>query len=164
MSYDIHLVRIPEGMSVQEWVEQEHGSDENAPVDPVIAAAAGQVKAKVLELLPDGEVFEFTHRDFGFEISDKASGLQFSLFSESAGLSIPYWESSDQYLDVMLEVAFAVAKLTGLQVYDPQGGQVYESAEEAMDSAERGYAPGREYVASLEAAQSPPKKRWWWPF
>ena len=127
MSYDLHLYRIPDGLSFEEWYEpvweELDGSD--ASVDPLIAEAAERVKARVLALLPGGEVNEYED-DFGFQIFVPEGGppLIFGLEPAGADLNLSYGEGFEEGIVLMAEVALAVAEETGLTIYDPQLGQV----------------------------------------
>ncbi|EFV14612.1 hypothetical protein [Segniliparus rugosus] len=127
MSYDLHLYRIPDGLSFEEWYEPvwEEPDTGDAPVDPLIAEAAERVKARVLALLPGGEVNEYED-DFGFQIFVPDGGPQivFGLEPAGADVNLSYGEGFEEGVALLAEIALAVAEETGLAIYDPQLGQV----------------------------------------
>ena len=171
MSYDLHLYRVPDGVSFEEWHEPawEELDISDAPVDPLIAEAADRVKARVLALLPGAEVNEYED-GFGFQIfvPEGGPGIIFGLEPAGADLNLSYGEGFDEGVALMGDIAVAVAEETGLTIYDPQLEQVLTAemirGGKSSVGARRKFEISEQLLAELRNGARPPKKRWWWPF
>ncbi|MGL6235847.1 MAG: hypothetical protein ACRC20_10920 [Segniliparus sp.] len=171
MSYDLHLYRVPDGLSFEEWYEPawEELDISDAPVDPRIDEAADRVKARVLALLPGAEVNEYED-GFGFQIFVPEGGPQivFGLEPAGADLNLSYGEGFDEGIPLMGDIALAVAEETGLTIYDPQLGEVL-TAETIRDQgspvgAKRKPEIPQRLLNGTREEPPGPKRRWWWPF
>lgn len=171
MSYDLHLYRVPAGLSFDEWYEpaweEPDGSD--VPVDPLIAEAAERVKARVVALMPGAEVNEYED-SFGYQVFVPEGGprLVFGLEPSGADLNLSYGEGFEEGVALLGDVALAVAEETGLTIYDPQLGQVLTAetirgAQSPVGSRRKSAIAPRLAAGSGDESAAA-KKRWWWPF
>jgi hypothetical protein len=179
MSYDFMLFTPRPGVDPQVLFETDEEEAERGPRDPAIEAK----KKKVIEALvthdarldlfkPNFDKIAKLHkispaeaydRMRHIEINDaaqKTSGIQITLFDDSAALTIPYWHKRDAaervlrqawgYIDIM-------CRECGYEVYDPQLGRVIDI--NSFDDVLWTYASMTERMDGMLGRA--PKKPWW---
>ena len=137
MSYDLTFLPKTDDQSwdealdaaEQRVVASEESGAEDGRFDPQVWAAL--VAAARAEL---GEVHVFESPSHA-EVSHHETGIQLSLFSDEAAITVPYWHEGERAAEVMAQVfrlAAVVERETGLHGFDPQSG--LPLAEAAADS------------------------------
>jgi hypothetical protein len=155
MSYDLIGLRVPPGMTVEEFHEDEERELDDRPPTDEERAAMERLAQAVAEVDPRAERFDGD--DF---VEFTRDAIQVSLYARESGITIPYWFDGKQ-ADAMLERAMAYARVLaqqgGYTVYDPQTGEVVETGD--IGAARGAYKGGRRIVRDLEGR--PQRRRWW---
>ncbi len=179
MSYDFMLFTPRPGVDPQAMFESDEDEMERGPRDPSIEAK----KKKVAEALiahdtrlepfkPDFDKIAKLHkispaeaydRMRHLEINDaaqKTSGIQITLFDDSAALTIPYWhkrEAAERVLRQAWGYIDVMCRECAYEVYDPQLGRVIDI--NAFDDVLWTYASMTERMDDMIGRS--PKKPWW---
>lgn len=185
MSYD--LTFLPKAAD-QSWDEALDAAEQRVVASTQSGApSAGydrevwaRLVAAAREELGEVEVFE---GDDSAEVSHD-SGIQLSLYSHEAAITVPYWyegEEADAVMARVFRLAAVVERETGLQGYDPQAGlplaeaaaemglsrATFDRVAEAMAGMGLGPpAAGPAPVAEATEEPAPPTgaRRPWWRF
>lgn len=176
MSYDLTFFTPRPGVDVHDIVEVDEDHMARGPRDPKTEAK----KRKLADaLLAFDRRLELTQPDFDaiaklhkmriddaynrfrdLELTDGTSGVQFHLFDDSAGLSIPYWHSGEPARRVIEQVwalIEIVCRETGYEVFDPQLDRVIDV--NAFDEVLETYVGATSRMQTMLGRAA--KKPWW---
>lgn len=179
MSYDFTLFTPIPGLDPQTMLERDEDDMERGPRDPKaevrkkkVAAALVAHDARLEIFKPDFDKIaklykispaEAYDRVRHLEINDaaqKTSGIQITLFDDSAALTIPYWHKRDAAERVLRQAwgyIDIVCRECAYEVYDPQLGRVIDAG--AFDDVLWTYASMTERMDDMIGRA--PKKPWW---
>lgn len=179
MSYDFTLFTPQPGIDPQTLFETDADDMVRGPRDPKVEAKKNKIAdvliahdSRLERFKPDFNKIAKLHkispaeaydRMRHLEINDaapKTSGIQITLFDDTAALTIPYWHKRDEaervlrqawgYLDI-------ICRECAYEVYDPQLGRVIDNG--AFDDVLWTYASMTERMDGMLARA--PKKPWW---
>ena len=185
MSYDLTLFRVAEGEDVADvFLRRAQAADADDPnPGPGREEWEAEKRAWMRELqgcVPGFEAFAFDYAAIAqaggiseaearrrwrhIELSDDATGLQVTLYDESADVTLPYWhegEAAARAFEQMFRCAEVLAGAAGFAVFDPQLDQRVD----AGSAADRGAALGRylqaKHAVERAIAMRGEKKAWW---
>jgi hypothetical protein len=159
MSYDLDGFPLPPGRTAQEFIEsgdREALADDDSNPTPEQRAAMERTAAALMEIDPSVERFE---DDEAIELTGEA--IQVSLFAREAGITIPYWFEGDE-ADAVLARAHAYARVIadtlGYTIFDPQTGEVVDTAAPDSTAARAAYGDG---VAMTQEIARDTQRPWW---
>lgn len=126
MSYDLHGFRVPPGMSVEAYYEDEERESAVLDEDPTPSAEErAEMERLAAALLASAPRLERTdHADVIELVTPDA--IQVSLFRQEAAITVPYWYQGDKADDILIELyelAEVITRESGFAFYDPQTGE-----------------------------------------
>ena len=179
MSYDFILFRPRDGIDPHDLVAAENDSVERGVRDPRVEALKRKIADALLARDPQLDVFapdfdeisklhklsveEAYERFRQIEINDTASsGIQITLFDESASITVPYWHKGAAARETfgrlwpLIEIVCSEGKF---EVFDPQLDRVIEA--QSFDDVVECYA---KVTARMDDMLGRAPRRPWWKF
>jgi hypothetical protein len=185
MSYDFHLVRVPEGGDVEAAVQLHLERDESEAVsarDPI----KEKWKAGLCEALrrcdPSLEPFEFDYATIARELGtsedearamwrhielntpEDGPGIQITIDDDSVTITVPYWHAEQDARAVFAKLREHIVTLCGqggLVVYDPQLERTIDMDRDMDDVLKRYVGVIDRIPEIIQGVVDDKKKRWW---
>lgn len=187
MSYDLTLFRLEEGEDVAEvFLRRAQAADADDPnPGPGREEREAEKRTWMRELqtcVPGFEAFAFDYAAIAhsggipeaearrrwrqIELNDDATGLQVTLYDESADVTLPYWhegEAAARAFERMFRCAEVLAGAGGFAVFDPQLDQrVDAGSADDRGAALARYLQAKRAVERAIAVRAEPRP--WWRF
>ena len=184
MSYDLYLLRVTAGRDPLEEAEAVFNEDVEE-INPGLSDPQKETTkrelAKQLQLInPALEIFQFDYTEIAKSLGisepeaqaqfrhiemnvEDGTGIQITLYDDTASLTIPYWHKGEKASEVWREAWRYLQCLEaqgGFSTYDPQLGRVL-SLKSDLEEVLMGYSSGVGATEEAVLEMIEPKKPWW---
>jgi hypothetical protein len=151
MSYDLTFLPKTDDQSWEEAMDAAEEAESDGPPDPRVWRVILDGATAVL-----GEVDVFEGQD-NYELTHHPTGIQVSLFSTEAGISVPYHfagEDAKVVLRLIYQLGRIVEAATGWSGYDPQSDLPIAEAAETLGHGVETFDTVAVYLNDLRQGRS----------